>query len=150
MKQSARLRSPGVGHGEIARREDSRNLGDLRPRRLSLGSACEGKSRAHARISLNSLKYPTTEGLNGGGGGIRTSGTVYLTSRDGLLRDFRVNLWHPLDPLRQSVAAPFPASAPAAAAVHRPCRFPVAREFRRGVAGRLPGGWNGLHRRALY
>jgi hypothetical protein len=34
------------------------------------GSACEGKSRAHARISLNSLKCPIIERLVGGAEGI--------------------------------------------------------------------------------
>jgi hypothetical protein len=46
--QSARLLSHGVGHREIARREDSRNLGDLRPRRLSLGPHAKA-NRAHTR-----------------------------------------------------------------------------------------------------
>src|ERR1019366_10294090 len=46
--ESARLRSHGVGHREIARRENSRNLADLRPRRLSLGSHAKA-NRAHAR-----------------------------------------------------------------------------------------------------
>jgi len=41
--QSAWLQSHGVGHGEIARREDSRNLADLRPRRLSLGPHAKAK-----------------------------------------------------------------------------------------------------------
>jgi hypothetical protein len=46
--QSARLPSHGVGHREIARREDSRNLGDLRPRPLSLGPHAKA-NRAHTR-----------------------------------------------------------------------------------------------------
>src|ERR1700674_872565 len=46
--ESAHLRSHGVGHREIARREDSRNLGDLRLRRLSLGPPAKA-NRAHTR-----------------------------------------------------------------------------------------------------
>jgi hypothetical protein len=46
--QSARFRSHGVGHREIARREDSRNLADLRLRRLSLGPHATA-NRAHPR-----------------------------------------------------------------------------------------------------
>jgi hypothetical protein len=42
------IRSHGVGHREIARREDSRNLGDLRPRRLSLRPPAKG-NRAPTR-----------------------------------------------------------------------------------------------------
>jgi len=57
--------SHGVGHREIARREDSRNLGDLRPRCLSLGPHAKA-NRAHARISRNSLKCPISERLVGG------------------------------------------------------------------------------------
>jgi hypothetical protein len=64
--RSPRLRSHGVGPREIARREDSRNLGDLRPRRLSLGPPAKAKRGAHGRISLNSLKYPIIERLIGG------------------------------------------------------------------------------------
>src|ERR1700694_3839882 len=45
--QSARLQSHGVGHREIARREDSRNLDDLRPQRLSLGPPAKGNRAGH-------------------------------------------------------------------------------------------------------
>jgi hypothetical protein len=40
--------SMGVGHREIARREDSRNLADLRPPHLSLGPHARA-NRAHTR-----------------------------------------------------------------------------------------------------
>jgi hypothetical protein len=41
-------RSHGVGHREIARREDSRILADLRPRRLSLGPHAKANRRPRA------------------------------------------------------------------------------------------------------
>jgi hypothetical protein len=124
---------------------------------------CEDKSRAHPRISLNSLKCPISERLVGGGSWIRTVGrlpgrsvrhakassdhqawiTVPLVRIPAGSVDFRVNLCHLLDQLRQAVAAPSPAS-------HPPCRYPVAHGSRRGVAARLPSGWNELHRRVLY
>jgi len=77
--ESARLPTHGVGHRKIARREDSRKFGRLRPRRLS-GSACEGKTRAHARISLNSLKYPIIERLVGGGPSLLRTFLLFLVS----------------------------------------------------------------------
>jgi len=46
--ESARLRSHGVGHREIVPREDSRNLADSRPPRLSLGQHAKA-NRAHTR-----------------------------------------------------------------------------------------------------
>src|SRR6266851_8863248 len=50
LKRNWSLRPHGVGHREIARREDSRNLADLRPRRLSLGPHAKA-NRAHTRGS---------------------------------------------------------------------------------------------------
>jgi len=44
--------SDGVGHGEIAHRKDSRDLGDLRPRRLSLGPHVD-KSTARSQSGLD-------------------------------------------------------------------------------------------------
>jgi hypothetical protein len=43
------------------------------------------KSLAHARILINSPKCPKNDGLDGGARWIRTSGTVSLELRDGLL-----------------------------------------------------------------
>src|ERR1700694_4729036 len=57
-----------VGHGEIARREDSQNLADLRPPRLSLGP----HARAHARISSDSPRRPNPWRLRCGAEGCHT------------------------------------------------------------------------------
>ena len=58
--QSASLRSHGSDM-EKSRAERIREIWAIRAHDVLSGSACEGKSRVHARVSLNSLKCPIIE-----------------------------------------------------------------------------------------
>src|ERR1700687_3368948 len=68
-RSDPRIGTPPIARGRTWGNRAQRGFakfGRFAPPTPLSGSACEGKSRAHARIFLNSLKCPTIERLVGG------------------------------------------------------------------------------------